>query len=189
MELTQLFQFCTIARSKTMTEAAEKLGVTQPALSAVVKKLERELGTALFERTRNSITINEAGKLALHHAETILNDAEAMKRAFAAYHQPLVVGLWGDAAFAATGALLHRLPSKSALTFRPHESQSEGERCLSAGETALLLTEDVVKLPGVACIALENGCQLCFLEKERSRLKEKLGGALEAGGRSEEVGV
>ena len=44
MELTQLFQFKVIAESKTMTEAAERLHISQPALSSSLKKLETELG-------------------------------------------------------------------------------------------------------------------------------------------------
>lgn len=85
MELTQLLQFKTIAECKTMTEAAERLHVSQPALSVGLKKLEEELGVQLFERQKNRIVLNKAGELALTHAGAVLGRAEEMKNAFRQY--------------------------------------------------------------------------------------------------------
>jgi len=85
MELTQLEQFKTIATSKTMTEAATTLHISQPALSARLKKLEEELGVRLFDRNNNKISLNEAGKIALTYATDILNTATNMKSHLNAY--------------------------------------------------------------------------------------------------------
>lgn len=85
MELTQLLQFKTIAECKTMTEAAERLHISQPALSAGLKKLEEELGIRLFERQKNKITLNKAGETAFTYACAILGQAEEMKNAFRQY--------------------------------------------------------------------------------------------------------
>lgn len=82
MELDQLWQFKILAESKTMTEAAERLHISQPALSFSLKKLEEELGVQLFEHRKNRIILNPAGKLALEHADAILDRAEEMKNAF-----------------------------------------------------------------------------------------------------------
>lgn len=79
MELTQLRQFKMITECGTMTQAAEELSISQPALSTMLKKLEEELGVSLFDRTKNKITINEAGQLALRYTNEILERAEAMK--------------------------------------------------------------------------------------------------------------
>lgn len=79
MELTQLEQFQTIATSQTMTKAAEILHLSQPALSASLKKLEDELGVRLFERHKNKIILNEAGQIALNYVNDILNSASKMK--------------------------------------------------------------------------------------------------------------
>lgn len=65
MELTQLFQFKVLAESKTMTEAAERLHISQPALSSSLKRLETELGVQLFERRKNKLFLNEAGEKSL----------------------------------------------------------------------------------------------------------------------------
>lgn len=85
MELTQLLQFKTIAECKTMTEAAEKLHISQPALSSGLKKLEEELGVQLFERKKNKISLNTAGEMAFTYACAILGQAEEMKNAFRQY--------------------------------------------------------------------------------------------------------
>lgn len=85
MELTQLLQFKTIAESKTMTEAAERLHISQPALSSGLKKLEEELGVQLFERKKNKISLNKAGEMAFTYACAILRQAEEMRNAFRQY--------------------------------------------------------------------------------------------------------
>lgn len=85
MELTQLLQFKTIAECKTMTEAAERLHISQPALSSGLKKLEEELGVQLFERKKNKITLNKAGEMAFTYACAILGQTEEMKNAFRQY--------------------------------------------------------------------------------------------------------
>jgi DNA-binding transcriptional LysR family regulator len=79
MELTQLIQFRTIAECSTMTQAAEKLNISQPALSTTLRKLEEELGVLLFDRKKNRITLNPAGKLALAHVNNILDRVTQMK--------------------------------------------------------------------------------------------------------------
>jgi hypothetical protein len=85
MELTQLLHFKTIAECKTMTEAAERLHISQPALSSSLKKLEEELGVALFERKKNNLVLNKSGTTALDYAGKILAQAEEMKNTFKQY--------------------------------------------------------------------------------------------------------
>ena len=75
MELTTLRQFLAIAEARHMTRAGEALGVSQPALSAAVKKLEAEVGTPLLDRTGRGVELTEAGRLFAEHA------AEAVRRA------------------------------------------------------------------------------------------------------------
>lgn len=82
MELEQLRQLIEIERCGTISAAAENLHITQPALSRSVKRLERDLGHDLFDRGHNSVTINEAGRLALQHARRILADVRLMENDF-----------------------------------------------------------------------------------------------------------
>jgi DNA-binding transcriptional LysR family regulator len=88
MELTTLHYFVTIARTGHLTRAARELGVTQPTLSAMLKKLEAELKADLFDRTGRGVSLTAAGQAFLPHAEDALRRAQA---AIAAVHQ--VTGL------------------------------------------------------------------------------------------------
>ncbi|HWP37017.1 MAG TPA: LysR family transcriptional regulator [Gemmatimonadales bacterium] len=81
MELTSLRYFRAIAAEGHMTRAAERLGVTQSALSAMLKKLEAEVGTELFHRTGRGVELTEAGRVFLRHAEEAIRQAEAGTRA------------------------------------------------------------------------------------------------------------
>lgn len=64
-----------------MTRAAQTLGVTQPALSAVVKKLEAEVGTDLLDRTGRGVSLTQAGEVFLRHAEDALRAADEASKA------------------------------------------------------------------------------------------------------------
>jgi LysR family cyn operon transcriptional activator len=83
MELTQLKYFSEIARHGHMTRAARALGVTQPALSAVVRKLEAEVGAGLLHRTGRGVELTEAGRVLLSHGEEALRRVDAGKAAVA----------------------------------------------------------------------------------------------------------
>lgn len=79
MDITQLIYFKIIAETGSLTKAAQQLHISQPAMSAMLKKFEEELGAELFDRSPNRITLNEAGETALRHADRILKDVEQMR--------------------------------------------------------------------------------------------------------------
>jgi len=73
--LQQLAYLREVARSPTWTHAAERLGVTQPALSQGLGELERRLGVDLFERRGRNRVLTEAAGPILEHAERVLRAA------------------------------------------------------------------------------------------------------------------
>ena len=77
MELTPLRYFREIARVGHMTRAARALGVSQPALSAMLRKLEEEVGAPLLHRTGRGVELTEPGKVFLAHATDALRRADA----------------------------------------------------------------------------------------------------------------
>ncbi len=80
MELDQLRYFLHIAERGNFTRAAEDSGVSQPALSRSIQKLEEELGQPVFERKTRSVSLTEAGVLLQSRAQqvlTILEDTKA----------------------------------------------------------------------------------------------------------------
>ena len=78
MELYLLRQLAAFRAYKTLSRTAEKLFVTQPALSRSMKKIEEEFGVPLFIREKSKITLNEAGLAAADHAERILKAVDDM---------------------------------------------------------------------------------------------------------------
>lgn len=80
MELTTLRQFVAIARAGHLTRAAQTLGVTQPALSAMLKKLELETGAPLMHRSSRGVELTDAGRLFLEHAHDAVRRADEAVR-------------------------------------------------------------------------------------------------------------
>ena len=76
MELTALRQFVVIAEAGHITRAAQQLGVTQPALSAMLKKLEAEVGAPLLDRIGRGVLLTDAGKVFLEHAQVAVRRAD-----------------------------------------------------------------------------------------------------------------
>lgn len=79
MDITVLHYFNMIAECGSLTKAAKQLHISQPAMSAMLKKFEEELGVELFDRTSNRIYLNQAGEVALIHVNTILSNIEQLK--------------------------------------------------------------------------------------------------------------
>jgi len=73
MDLDQLHTFLEIVRLKSFSKAAQTCYRTQPAISAQVRQLEQELGTALFERLGTKISLTTAGKIFAEYSEQILD--------------------------------------------------------------------------------------------------------------------
>jgi DNA-binding transcriptional LysR family regulator len=79
MTLHQLKVFTTVAKIKSFTQAAERLGVRQPSVSLVIKDLEQDLQVRLFEKLGHKINLTAAGELLMEDAEAILSKAEGLK--------------------------------------------------------------------------------------------------------------
>lgn len=79
MELTQLEELVAISEEGTMSGAAERLHISQPAISRSIKQLETELGHELFDRTRNRAELNEAGNIAVDDARRVLAAVQALR--------------------------------------------------------------------------------------------------------------
>lgn len=80
MELQQLEYFRVVARTQHVTQAAEELAITQPALSRAMARLERDLGVALFDHRGRSVKLNRYGQAFLRHVERALASLEAGRR-------------------------------------------------------------------------------------------------------------
>ena len=111
MELYQLRSFLVVAECEHLTRAAERLHVSQPALSAQMRALEDELELALFERRPNGMVLTAAGRRVLVHANQVVaaaqelrNEARAVKGEVAG---AVRLGTTADAEFIRLAAVLN----------------------------------------------------------------------------------
>jgi DNA-binding transcriptional LysR family regulator len=72
MDTRQLQAFCTVVEKKSFSQAAEQLGVTQPAVSLQVRALEKRLGQSLLDRSGRRVEPTEAGRRLYRSAQRML---------------------------------------------------------------------------------------------------------------------
>jgi DNA-binding transcriptional LysR family regulator len=77
---TDLHVFWAVAEAGSFTEAAARLGMTQPTTSNRVRELEGRLGVQLFHRAPQRVTLTEAGQAIHDHVTTMRRSAEAVER-------------------------------------------------------------------------------------------------------------
>jgi len=76
MELRQLEYFVAVVEAGGFTRAAERVRVAQPGISAQIRKLEREFGQPLLDRSARVVRLTEAGEAVLPHARAALGAVE-----------------------------------------------------------------------------------------------------------------
>ena len=79
MELQQLKYFKTVAEMGKITDAAQALFVSAPAVSTSIARLEEELDTPLFERTNNRIILNRQGQIFLRYVNQVFTSLDCAK--------------------------------------------------------------------------------------------------------------
>jgi DNA-binding transcriptional LysR family regulator len=174
MELYQLRTFATVADSGQLTRAADRLHLSQPAVSAQIKALEEELGQRLFDRTPSGMEVTLVGRELLELAQRVIGAADTLKARASALSDQVVgklsIGTLSDPQFIRVGELLglaveryphldlelHNVYSKSAL-----ESVMDGGLDASfyfgelpeSGVTGVRLTEMVYRVVAPAAWA------------------------------------
>ena len=83
MELHQLEYLVMVAQEQSFTKAAEKLLVSQPGVSAQIRRLERELGEDLLDRSGRAVRLTEVGAAVLPYARAALAAVDGVRLAVA----------------------------------------------------------------------------------------------------------
>ena len=108
MDTRQLAAFCVVVEKKSFSEAAEALGVTQPAVSLQIRALEQRLGRRLLDRSGRRVEPTEAGLVLYRNAQRMLEAEQQLIEDFAReesgeLHGTLAIG-------ASTGPGAHLVP-------------------------------------------------------------------------------
>ena len=138
MELRELKSFCTAARLRSISKAAETLGIGQPTVTTHIKRLEGELGMVLFDRVRRPIRLTLSGKTLADLATPLVKGIEGLAAATVEEedHGPIAVAAYHDivphALLRVVRAFLARYPHvhlriRSALREEVLEMVAEGE--------------------------------------------------------------
>jgi DNA-binding transcriptional LysR family regulator len=108
IDLTLLRSFAAAARTRSLTAAAMQLGLTQPAVSQHMRRLERATGRTLLRRSTRGVSLTADGEVVLRYAERALAVVEELEVAVSAFGLPgdVRVGLLEDAAESGLAAVL-----------------------------------------------------------------------------------
>src|SRR5918995_1159719 len=96
MDTRQLAAFCAVVERKSFSQAAERLGVTQPAVSLQIRALEKRLGKQLLDRSGRRVEPTEAGRRLYRSAQRMLALEDELRRSgerLRDFDVPLELGL------------------------------------------------------------------------------------------------
>lgn len=84
VQLDDLKNFLELARVPNMTHAADHLGITQPTLSRSLARLEKDIGTKLFDRNGRRLSLNAHGEVLVPHAARVVSELQDARARIAA---------------------------------------------------------------------------------------------------------
>jgi len=112
IELRHLRYFLVVAEELHFSRAAERLDIAQPPLSQMIRRLEYELGVALFHRTKRRVSLTDAGVVFREGAKRTLAQAEhaisSARRASKGELGRLLVGFIGSATYSVLPSIVRR---------------------------------------------------------------------------------
>ena len=97
MNTKQIQYALALSETLNFSQVADKLGITQPALSKQIQHLEKELGVKLFERNRSPLTLTPAGEYFVQNAQELVFKEEQLRKALEQFRSGesgrLVIGI------------------------------------------------------------------------------------------------
>lgn len=164
MELRHLRYFVMAAAERSISRAAARLNISQPAVSRQIRDLEEELGVSLFDRDSNGLSLTEPGMTALPHAQELLRRAGDLKLAMEVFGKPVRKTL-------RVGFIETALPGFLASAMRTFNQQHDNTciqiRSMSPQEQEKALRDGEIDLAllGTPCPQLANEFQVEAIKK------------------------
>ncbi|WP_229402934.1 LysR family transcriptional regulator [Micromonospora okii] len=109
IDVRHLRAISAIAEVGSVTGAAARLGLSQPALTAQLQRIEEMVGGALFVRSRTGVRPTELGKQVLRRAHVVLAEVDALADDFGDRHRPSGLLRLGTIHIACVGSLVRRV--------------------------------------------------------------------------------
>lgn len=154
-DLRALRVFVAVAQSGSMTMAARRCGLTQSAVSQVVRHLEESMGTVLVDRSRRPIAITATGRVLQRHAQALIQDAEALeiavRHASSDKIPDLRVGVVDSFASTVGPSLIRTLLESSAthLSFRSGLAHDQTEGLLNRSLDFIITSDPLDDIDGL----------------------------------------
>ena len=193
-ELYQLEQLLAVAECGTLSNAADRLHISQPALIRSMQRLEAELKVPLFLRQKNRVELNENGRLAVEYAQQIVGQSRSMISRIQAFDRsqrtiligscapvplweipPVLSGLYPDMTISSeireNGVLLQGLRDNVyQLIVLPFPVEESGITCVKYGEEHLFFS-----LPPAHPLSGRKALYMKDLNGETMLLRNRLG--------------
>ncbi|PWC54773.1 LysR family transcriptional regulator [Azospirillum sp. TSO22-1] len=166
MKLNEIRTFVAVAEAQSVQEAANRLHLTQSAVSRLIQRLEAEVGATLFDRQSKPLALTRDGETALAHARRVLEAVDGLGEAFAGSGQPA-----GILRLGATH-VLSRLLSGDALDDVRSSFPGLTVRLSSDWSNALLDQLDGGALDGALVLTAEDGRPRAELQGRRLSQEE-----------------
>jgi len=157
MTIRHLRIFITIVECKTMRKAAQKLYISQPAVSQAISELEKYYGIKLFERLSQRLYITEAGETLLSYARHIVSSFEDMESAMFDASSKMTIKIGGSVSIGTTmlidivEKLENEIPGIDVRVTVDNTSTIEKKVCLSELDLAIvegcLQSDEIIQIP------------------------------------------
>ena len=136
MDTRQLAAFCAVVERKSFSQAAERLGVTQPAVSLQIRSLEQRLGRQLLDRSGRRVEPTEAGLRLYASAQRLLALEESLLEELTADDEGIITGTLELGASTGPGGTVVPL-----LLCEFHERYPEARVRLSVSDTQTIVDQ------------------------------------------------
>jgi LysR family nitrogen assimilation transcriptional regulator len=176
MDVGQLKTLIHVAELGSLSKAADRLHIAQPALSRQIRLLEKELGVQLFDRHGRGMMITDAGREVLSHATRVMTELELIRSAVSvappSYHGTVMVGMTPTVAEIVTVPLVRKIKELHPHLGLRFSSAFTGHLLdwLQRGELDIAVSYDPAPLPSLRIIPImmEN---LLVVSAGKKRLK------------------